>query len=430
MKNAIERRIDQLGELWNEFAEDPQARLLRWLIRGDEVQMIDAFLQVQHEGVGEIPDLFIQFADPFDDSAQYGFTLRESLIEKFDQTHPEISDDDDIPSDWVCPPILKDDTGISAFTRAAVSFRSYYEGIMVNLAVVLTPQVIADPETWNQWLSDLLQSDLPANVRIMIVEVDGETLLDDLCEAEPERIVSTKPELDMPSAMTDLVNAVPGSGPGFTFRRLFVAMTNASSAGNLPAVEKAAEQAIKIATVQNWPSLQVVVGMTLGATYLVAGNKAKALDSYRTANKAVVDSDDPTAPKLIVQTRFAEAAVFVGDEDYEEAAEIYAQVAPLAEEQEDHFSALEGWRMASYCYSRIDDQREQAWECGQRALDAGAKLDDETRANCTLPYAGQILLQLTQQRPYREEEEEVRERMVELMGEDWEAELPQEAVAS
>ena len=45
-KNAIEQRIDELGQLWNEFAENPKARLLRCVVDSDSARMMDLFLEL------------------------------------------------------------------------------------------------------------------------------------------------------------------------------------------------------------------------------------------------------------------------------------------------------------------------------------------------------------------------------------------------
>jgi hypothetical protein len=42
--NAIEKRLDVLVGLWNELAENPEARMSRWLVDQEETRMIDAFL--------------------------------------------------------------------------------------------------------------------------------------------------------------------------------------------------------------------------------------------------------------------------------------------------------------------------------------------------------------------------------------------------
>ena len=59
-KNAIARRIDLLSDQWVEFAELPNARVLVWLVRPDEVPMVTALVKVETSESGSLPDLFVE----------------------------------------------------------------------------------------------------------------------------------------------------------------------------------------------------------------------------------------------------------------------------------------------------------------------------------------------------------------------------------
>jgi uncharacterized protein involved in type VI secretion and phage assembly len=81
-KNAIERRLCVLIALWNEFAENPEARMLRWLVDQEEARMIDVFLEGQDEAGGDVPHLLIRFDEPFEDATTQRFSLVQSLQQK------------------------------------------------------------------------------------------------------------------------------------------------------------------------------------------------------------------------------------------------------------------------------------------------------------------------------------------------------------
>lgn len=427
-KNAIERRLEELEGIWNEFVENGEARILRWLADDDTARMLDLFLEIQNEEVSEIPDLFVRFGEPFQDPKQYGFQLRESLVAKYEEIREGIAEEG-IAADWVCPDVRPGDMGVTAFVRACVSLRGYYEGVMLNLAIALLPHSISDSSEWRTWLHEAARSELPTNVRFLVVDDANSPLLDGLDEAEPKRFVTSKPELDMPGAYLELLREVPRSGPGLAFAKNYVALGNASTRGDLPGAQKAADAALKLAKKHNWPQLQVVVNLALGACLLASGKMNEALQSYRTAKEIKMDPEDPAAPKLAIQSRFAEAAVLVGDGQHEQAAQVYSDTHPIAVEQEDHFAELESSRMAAYCHE-MAGRPEPAWKWGQRALEAGEAMDAEARESSTLPYVGQGLLRLTQHSDYANEEDNIRDRMVELVGADWESKLAQGAASS
>ena len=168
--------------------------------------------------------------------------------------------------------------------------------------------------------------------------------------------------------------------------------------------------------------MQVVVHMALGAD-LPVGRQARRRagelsDAGGVATTAVAEGD-PVGPKLDLQARLAEGAALISGDRYPDAAEVYEAAASLAEEQQDHLMALESWRMAAYCHEKAK-QFEPAWRCGLKALDAGALLDAQGRAHSTLPYAGQELLRLAEHRPYATQADQVRRRLLDLLGPDWE----------
>ncbi len=428
-KNAIERRLEEIESVWNEFADNDQAALLRFVLDGDGARLLDAFLELQNEEVSEIPDLFLRFQEPFEDAASYGLTLRESLTEQYEEIREGIAEEG-IPADWHCPRLLKGRSDIANFLRAAASLYEKYQDMMENLVAVLTPVSIADQAAWCDWLRRLVsRKDLPPRIRFLVVDSAAAPVLDSLAESEPQRVVTETPDLDMPGAYAELVREIPGTGPGFTFRRLFVALTSAAAVGNVAVAAQAAQRAQAIAQENSWPQLITAVNMALGAAYFAAGDVGRTLACYRSANQAVAGSSEPGAAKLDIQTRFAEAAALIADEKYAEAAEVYERIGPLAEKQQDAFSQLEAWRMAAWC-REVTGEKPRAWRRGVKALEAGEQLDEAMRADSTLPYVGQLMLRLVADGVNADQEAMVRRRMVELVGKDWEDRIEQGAASS
>jgi hypothetical protein len=72
--NAIEKRLDVLVGLWNELAENPEARMLHWLVDQEEATTIDVCLEVQNEEGRDVPPLFIRFDGPFEDATTHRFS--------------------------------------------------------------------------------------------------------------------------------------------------------------------------------------------------------------------------------------------------------------------------------------------------------------------------------------------------------------------
>lgn len=425
-KNPIEQRLDYLSGLWNEFAKDPEPRLLRWVLDDDGVRMVELLIELQNEEVGDIPDLFIRFEVPFTDIQSYPLELLKSLNDQYKESLKEIAEEG-LPTDWQCPSPQPEESGVQAFARACMSFREYYKGKMLALALFLAPSQISSMEHWRDFLLALVRFGLPPTIRITVIDHLDRQIFNELCEAEPKLTKTITPELDMPGALEEIAETAEGVGPGNDFRKLFVRLSNTAAKGNVKAVNKLATAALRIAKKQKWFDLQTAVQMVLGAMHIGKGAAVEALAAYREAGKLAVQAEQsghPAGGKLVVQTRFAEAGALLGDGKYAEAAPLYEGITPLAKAQNDPFLELEAWRMAAYCYE-ISEQLKDSWRCGNQALDTGERLDEELRPNSTLPFVGQQLLGiLARQNANRKYEQEIRRRMVALVGEDWEEKLP------
>jgi tetratricopeptide (TPR) repeat protein len=414
-KNPIEQRLDKVGKYWDEFFIAPQARLLRWLVNHDDRQMVELFNQLQTEEVGEAPDLFIRLETPFKDPLNYSIDLTRELQRQYEEVRSELATMD-VPNQWIAPNPHPREPAIATFLQCCQSFQEYYRDLAANLALILVPTKVSSEQEWQNWLWSLLQCNPPSTVRFVVFDQLEHPTLEALCQKVQEKILTINPDLDVPGAMEEVANSSGDKNdPGTLFRQHFVAMSNAASKGHLERMTECANAAMHIAQQQNWPQMQFVIHMASGAAFLAANQIDQALSSYRQAHRIMEYSEDPTAPKLLIQSYLAEGSALLSKNAFPEAAAVYYQAGILAERTQEFFMALEGWRMAGYCYE-VEKQPKQAWQCGHQALNAGEKLDQENRVHSTLPYAGQGLLRIAKQygRPYSANE--VHQRMETLIG--------------
>ncbi|MEQ9411346.1 MAG: hypothetical protein RIK87_26770 [Fuerstiella sp.] len=420
-KNPILKRFEKLEAIWNEFAENPEARVLRWLADDDTVGMLARFVDWQNEEEGTIPDLFVRFTVPFRSESEYSAAVRQTIVDQYAATQEDL-DAEGLDSGWQ-PPDAPDPVTAASVAAAFASLQQRYAEIMRNMVAVLVPDNAAEAGSGLQnWLTKLLSGDVPSEVRVMIVDYVAAPAFEQLAEKYPDKVVSVDPELDMPGAYEELVKEAPGSGPGHDFRQLYVQLTNAAGKGDLGGAKAAGERAVAIATQQQWPHLVTVAQMGLAAAYFSAGRLEETIACYRAANQAVAGSDDPGEQKLDVQTRMAEGSALIAAEKHAEAAEVFAQAVPLAQKIDDKTSLLECSRMAGWCYE-VAGESDRAWDWGEKAVAAGAAMDESERETSTLGYAGQLLLRLANKGTHSGEEKRIRQQMEELLGREWEAEL-------
>src|SRR5262249_39131364 len=145
-KNAIERRLERLQAHWDEFAVRNGPRLLVWQADGEDARLVEVFLEVQREGAGESPDLFVRLQAPFGrgggrlgGGGGYGLALINDLCAQYDEARPGLAAAG-LADNWVCPGPANGADDAAAFVRAADSLRAHYQALgFENLALALTP---------------------------------------------------------------------------------------------------------------------------------------------------------------------------------------------------------------------------------------------------------------------------------------------------
>jgi hypothetical protein len=425
-KNAVERRLDVLHDQWTEFAQLPEARLLRWVVEPDEVRMVEAFLRKEEdERLGECPDLFLRLEEPFDEPARYGRTLREALMRLEEESRAGLEEEG--LSGWRCPPVKEGATDEEAFLAACESLRDHYEDLCEHLVLVLLPVRGTDAGAWREWLRRVVGKAKAPHVRLVVLD-DARTLaLEPLAELLPERVVTIPARLDMGRALEELSReAGHVDTPGGQFRELFVRMGNAATKGHVDKVEELGARAVAVAAAHGLDSLVVTARFVMGGAHLGAQRPREALEHYRQAEAAAEQAEAKGAPEgtpLRLKARLAQGAARVTAQEYAQAATLYEETAPLARALKDARMELECWRMASWC-CELQKEVERAWAHGQRAWEVGRAMDAAPRGTSTLPYVAEALVRLSHERRGPRAAREMELEIESVLGQDWRPEAP------
>lgn len=426
MKNAIERRLDRLHDQWVEFVQRSDARVLRWKIRPEDSRLVETFLEKEADDrAGELPDLFLRFAVPFSDVNEYGEALLGELLAQYEATRSEL-EAEGIDAAWAPPREAASNThNLIQFVAAVTSFHDHYDELMVVLALVLTPSAVTDVREWQRWLLAAAQR-LPESVRIVVVDDIEAPRLNELAQADP-LVVTTKADVDMAGAVTELARSGGSATPDAQFRVRFTEMGQAVGRGDLQTAQRAGGAALAIAQENGWMHLVGAVHLALGSAFVGAGRTADALERYRAVAAAGAQLEQQGDPdgvglKLRLQAGFAEGAAHVAEPDYAAGAQSYEAVAPLAASARDPLMLLEAWRMACYCHEQAGDT-ERAWQCGMDGLRAADALPADQRADSTLPHLGEAMLRIAAASPAHQEV--IHRIMTELIGSpDWHPRQP------
>ncbi len=394
-KNAVEKRLDLLHDQYTEFALSEQARVLRWLVRPDEVRMIETFVETEsHERSGSTPDLFFLLRRPFVDPGRHGRLLVEDFVTGYEEVEAQLVEEG-FDASWVPPPMHgADDLG--SLVRVANSFRAHYQSLVTHLVLVLMPQYLEAPvELWDRWLALLAARCEALELRFVVLDDVAAPRLVEL-GASP-RTWTKAAELDMPAAVEDLAKSDGDlEHPGARFRIKLAQLGEAVGKGELERARQLADAAAKLARNHGWIYLVVPVKFAYAAGLMQAQRPLEAIPVYQEAEAAAAESEaagDPQGSLLRVHSRLAIGAALIAAGGHRQAAPVYEDCAALATKLEDPLMRLESWRMASYCHE-VTQAYDDAWRCGLEGVSLAQTMSAEARQQSTLAYLGEGLLRI------------------------------------
>lgn len=429
-RNAVEQRLDIIEEEWFAFTDDAGARLGRWRLDRDGIQLVEVFLETQTLEGTAVPDFFLRLSVPFEDPRRHGLDVREAFVGEIEAAADEMREAD-VDPDWPVPAVDPGGDDIGQLLRCLHAFQRHYAELVERVVVVLMVDEIADADAWARWLDRLLRWELPETLRFMVFDPAEAPLLDELSEGHPDALRTLEPELDVPGALDSLVRDVGGTKPADIFRRMFVGMSTAARRGNVAGSLALGSSAIRVAKGQGWTQQVSVVHMALGSILMTAGRLEQALKAFRAGGESAQQSreeGDAGSDKVELQAKMAEGAALVKAEAYDEAATAYEEAVEVGEsmEEPDPILMLEARRMAAWCHERLD-RREHAWYHLDAALRGADAIDEEQRLDTTLPFVAQAMVRLSHRPPLDRHRPELTARMTELVGPDWYAEVTERA---
>jgi len=460
--NAITRRLENLQLLWSDFTQSTTASCCCWYVEQEELTMIDTFYQVNADESSDTPDIFLRLESPFIEPKQYTKTLSKELATLVDADRAGLAEDN-IFIDW--QPKHKVDPNNSAvgflhdFFHLADSL-DLEEGKVV---IFLLPSAISSPAKWQKWWSDVLSLNIPDKIALMVCDTKENELLQAVKKKFPNKLMVFSPALDMPNAIRELMSEYGDQEDGCThFRKAYFELTQAVGKQDVNAIRDTAKIALTLARQIGFPHLEITVLCTAGNGFMLNGKSKAGITAFDEALKiANASKDKPLVAEfpdmkvdlpggnlfeqLSVQILFFKGAGFLSMKKtaYEQALKSYEQaekqLAKMLLEKKAtspasdwtnggiiHFHLLEALRMRGYCSERLG-RKQQALKIYAKAVSVAEKMSPEMRTSTTLPFIGQALLNICHKQGMKKEYWRVQEKMDNLLGKDWEKQLPKAA---
>ncbi|MCB0522705.1 MAG: hypothetical protein H6577_13815 [Lewinellaceae bacterium] len=425
--NPIQQRLYRLQQSWFQFTAYPDAKLCRWMLHEDEVRMLYGFVDTTIQEDSDVPDLIYTLQADFTDLQTYSESLVEELFHLMESDREAMAEEG-LAVDWQpAPPAQQPYNRRNEAIHFLGNFANFAQALEANTNIVAFLDPPDKSTGFEKWLFDAIEAGIPDNIKLMVYEVETSNFFERLASKYLQQVISLKPDLDMPSAIRQLAAAGNPSDPGVQFRRAFVDLSQAAAKKDIAAVRKLQSAPLAIAREQNWPHLEVAVHSVSASAFLGINDFPEALRCYDTAllvSKQAQAQGNEMGATLAVQSLFNKGSICIAKKDYTTAAGHYQEAALLAETAGDHFQAMEGRRMEGFCLLQSGN-RNGAYEAGISGLGFAEQLDEQTRHHSTLPYLGQMLVDLAYKMGRKQDYYELGEKMNHLAGPGWEKQIEQ-----
>jgi len=421
-QNVITQRLDILNARYEEFRDNPDAKICLWLIQRDEMPMLEAFFNFENTEHGNFPDLFLRFESAFEKAEQYQRALFNEF-QNFLQQEKEALENDGMDLSFLARLDFRQTSFLPALSAFGQAVPDFQDG---NVVAWLSPEYVTDYTIWENWLVESLERGFPPKVRLMLACTAAEHTFSSLRATFPKAFVTIVPHLDMPAAIRQLAASGDRNDPGTQFRVHFVEMGQAASSGNFEKMQSEGLKAVNIAQQQlGWEHLEVAAYVAMGNAML--REKSRHSESLQFFEKAcqsgnrAVQSGNPVGAVVLCQAMFAKGVAYLNVKEFGSAAQVYESIVPVSKEVKNGaFQTMEAWRMAGYCHEQ-GRQAQHAWDCNLAAFHTAEDLDEQIRTNSTLPYIGQALIRLSETLGKHQQLPQIRQKLETWVGPNWEA---------
>lgn len=429
-QDIIIKQLTPFYDAWDSFIRS-QATVARWLIPVQHYRWVEAFIEREATEAGILPDMFVRFESSFDHIDTYGVDLKNEF-RKMVSDDRELLKEENIDLQWNPVSLQHPAHNSQYFFEELKAFVRDNEIIEETFNIYLAPKDISDVDHWCRWLSDAISMGIPNSLRIIVIDTLEMPVFHMLSEEFSEQIMTLTTNFDLDKAMQEMATVGDSTDPGVIFRKIFVDLTQAARNKDWPNIEARAKEALDLAHKQKWIHLEATVHMVVAGAFLNDLQYEMAFKeyeyAYHTARQHYEGISELEAPmsqscgQVAIQALFGEANTLIAQRIYVESAEIYEKAAEMSAQGGYTYYELEAWRMAGFCHEQAR-QHDNAWEANEKALEAGNNLDEETRKGSTLPYVGQSMLRLTQKLGKSQYTYQIKDKMIEMVGADWESKI-------
>lgn len=420
-ENAIQKEVAKLDQHWQEFTAGDHA-ILHWMVKTTDVALANAFVKVKERFDQKNGEWFIQLTSEFSGLHTFAGDLANELSKLMDEGLAEVYGDT-LLVDWRKINLNEAQSGFHALFIVCGEILRLFGDKFETLTLVISPTAVEKPQDYVKWWE--LACDIRRNYRqwdpklkLLVLDRAEKPFLAKSFANNTDVALSQTPPLDFNGAARAIAEQANDGSDSGQFRVHLLDLNNAIGEQNKKKIDQASIAALALAEKNSWFDMWTTVLMTRAAGWLNLKVFDQAVKDYRQAQQVAIrgiDQQMPGCDKLLLQAMLFEGTAYFLADYLEHAAKAFVGAAKKAEELDDAWVRLEGWRMASLSMEN-QKQKETAWQYASQALTVGREMQPETRQQSTLAFVGQAMLRLS---PNSQVKSEVKNAFDRLLGEEW-----------
>lgn len=394
-QNAFTHRLERVYGCWEKARKSGEGLIYRWLIPRDEISMIDGFYNIETTEQGYTDDIFLRFYSPFESAAQYSQTLSEELCSYWAQQKEGFAALG-LPTDWTYDACPGNTNGLEVFFY---NLNNLCRSLQISSCVVvfLSPDAVAVPKAFEEWLTEARNSLQPQQLCLMLIEEEQQPLLKKLPKKYPVQVVTLQPKLEMKKAIAQVAASGNPDAADTIFRKYYLQLADAATKKDLEGVQTWGKKALQVGEGTVWHPVKVGVWVLMANAFTEARRYKDALHHYAQGSKEaqlLLEEFPEQGRKLLAQCKAGIGNVHFIQKEYSLAMHAYQFSAEQATAAAEFFYAMEGWRMAAMSALRLR-QYNDAQEQLRQSFAAGQQLPLEVRQHSTFPEVGKKLYELS-----------------------------------
>ncbi|NLR81636.1 hypothetical protein [Chitinophaga eiseniae] len=430
---SIGQEFYKVRETWAAAERGQQWQLAIWLVQYADVDIIDKFLETERTAIGVFREIFFRFDTPFqEDHTAYEKALWEEYLEWFKPAPKEEYDiyqvlkkDRLLKADYA--PDLRLPATLQSICQELLRLKSCIIGLEDVGCCIYFPPLRPDQPDAGDWFTQVLQKGVPAGIRLVTIDIvtNPKVMIGRKIPTALVRIL--QPSLDMPAAVKNEMDKGGGNSDSVSvdarFRKQIRKVMDCTTQADTSVMDSEVGILLGLCRKMNGPAHAVAGQMIAAQAYFMIREHRKSsayADKAIAQSKQLMEANDPAGYSTWKSCVMIKAAILVGRKKRKQAIALYEELAYEAANRADAFLIMEGHRLCGHLYYELG-QLNIAFENLLLALTGGSYLALDVRRQSTFLHAAVMAVHLCEKTRGPEDLKILRDRLQELLGDDWAA---------